>query len=254
MKQIRAESLLGLTSKVMLASVLGISSCALNQSQPSTSDKPDTLATIEKPSTPVPPLPATQENFDDFLKYFRSNETYKHWPEAAQFKLLDNEDFFKDHKDFELVKTIMREVPKEYAAFFPVEPLKSVDSLYPIKDPIDSFRFFAFEKIEFNQFWLLSVFAFKTPYKQTEYHEHQFFLSTMSKEGRRIQDFLWWGIINDDVQIPNRTSAVWGDTIVAGHMGRIDLRVFNDIFLKVMLRSTGRFDTIYYNPPEPSTF
>jgi hypothetical protein len=136
----------------------------------------------------------------------------------------------------------------------PIEAIKNYDDYLPTKIPQESYHFYAYERVDYGDFWLLSIFAFKEPYKEGEYHQHHFFASTYSKEGKVIDEFNWWTFIYDDVQIPTQTSAVWGDTLVGGHMGRISSRVFDDIFLKLMLRSNGVFDTVYYNPPEPPTY
>ena len=205
-------------------------------------------------------LPISQDSRDEkrnvsfaaFLAYFQDDLPLESWPDGAQRPLvLENDFWYMDSIHLERVlKQTFRKLPEGALHFIPTEKIEQPDEYSEvIKEPYLSFDFYAYAKLKRGSYWLVSIFARKKEREDQYYHVHPFFLVTYSESGHDLDSFIWWRIIDDDIQTCG-SGAGAKDTLYIGGKFRMENDTLSEIFQKTVITPKGKFKTVFSNYPK----
>jgi hypothetical protein len=192
-------------------------------------------------------------SFERFLNFFSDVHPLNDWDtEALNPLVLKGEIHRSDQTDLRFaLKFLYHRIPRPLLKHIPVEKIRHLDKRdpMPIKIPLDVFDFYGFAKEKRKDFWLVSIFAYKHTLEQNVYHQHPFILATYSNSGLLLDNFVWWSIIDDDIQVWDDVE-VMGDTLMVGRKKEIYDFELDEVYGKVVLTENGRFRSVYPNFPQ----
>lgn len=208
--------------------------------------EPKSESPAEKLASAVSTKAPAQVSFEEFLVKFEPAESWENWPEEAQDPLVLGGEAFEAEELNLLLSVMFSTIESKFHPFIPVEKLKQLHPKEePTKDPYHSYTFHGFKKITFDNFILAAVFAKKKEFDyDNEYHAHPFYLITYTKEGNIIDDYVWWIIEDDALQVWTDID-VAGDTLLTGRKESVNDSKLEKISSKTILTKQGRFETVF---------
>lgn len=197
----------------------------------------------------------TNAEFERFLGLFSTRRPMGTWDADALMPLVMDDEIFKSDQTA-LQKTLTTEydrIPKHLAHFVPVSHIVDMDPEYsvPIKNPVGAYEFYAFATEKREDYHLVSIFAYKHTMEASVYHLHPFVLATYSNDGKFIDDFVWWIIVADDIQVWNEVE-IREDTFLVGSKEAVQASRLSQVYEKTVLAKDGTFQTFFSDYPEGS--
>jgi hypothetical protein len=194
---------------------------------------------------------SSDSSFGRYLRFFSDVHPLEQWPEDALASLVLNNEFWNEDKtdrDFTL-KYLFHKIDPILWRWI---PSTKITALTPkaarIEMPLSRYTFYAFAKERKEGFWLVSMFGMKNELEQDVYHRHPFLLVTYSEEGSLIDEFIWWTIVDDDIQVCDLVD-VSGDTLLIGTKENLNDAELSEVFGKVVITKKGLFESVYSNYP-----
>ncbi len=194
-----------------------------------------------------------KRSFENYLELFSSLVPLNRWDsDALNALVLKNEIFTSDKTHLNTVlRNQFRQIPRSMIDFIPVEKIKHLDDRdpLPIESPEKAFDFYAFAKEKREDFWIVSIFALKKLMEQKVYHQHPFIIATYSTSGESLDGFVWWTIVDDDIQVWEDVE-VKGDTFMTGTKDDLSKEELDETFEKRVFTPLGTFKSVYSNYPD----
>lgn len=195
---------------------------------------------------------STDSSFSGYLEFFSEVHALASWPKEAQAILVRNGAFWatdKSDRDFILKYSYRRLDPILYRHI----PTQEVRKLAPpeaqIAQPLSRYTFYAFAKEKRGRYWLCSMLGVKREMEQVVYGHNPFLLATYREDGALIDEFIWWCIVDDDIQVYDDVD-VAGDTLLVGWKNRESDSELSEVYARVVIDGDGRFREVFSAWPE----
>ncbi len=241
----------------MAAWAIWIAGCSETPSQPP-ADAGDSLSAPQETAVEKPQEAGEQAadtSFSAFLALFPEDKTYQDWPEKGQWPIVKDPDFFTTKSVESMLLKVYKPIPTAQYSRIPTDHIVQLDPTYTaVKEPYKSFKYYAFHRIHLDHHWLLGIYAQKQNRNANdEYNGHPFLTVTYDDEGNLIDNYVWWWIEDDMLQVWTEI-AVQAETLLTGRKDEIGDTQLEEVYTKVTIGSRGFFKTIYNHPPEESKF
>jgi hypothetical protein len=192
----------------------------------------------------------SESPFDSYLSLFSDERPLDTWDTKGQYPLVQNDVIFMSNTDplRKILQSEYRAIPMKLRCFIPLRQIIHLDyrDKSDVPNPYRAFEFYAFTKQEHQNYWLVSIFAYMREMVNEVYYQHPFIFATYSKDGILLDDFVWWSIIAEDVQIWDDVQVV-GDTFMVGSKGGAMSDRLTEIYEKMVITDDGYFEIVYDN-------
>lgn len=203
-------------------------------------------------TVPADTFLSTDSSFSRYLNFFSEVHPLGHWPVDAQATLVQDGAFWatdKSDRDFILKYCYRRLDPILYRHIPTQEVRKLAPQEAQIAKPLSRYTFYAFAKEKRGRYWLCSMLGVKREMEQAVYGHNPFLLATYREDGAMIDEFIWWTIVDDDLQVYDDV-AVAGDTLLVGRKDHERDSELSEVYARVVIDGDGRLREVYSAWPE----